>query len=103
CGYNDAFCNCVNWITVRHINGEYTRYYHIQHHSATNLGWIPGAPVSEGDVLGLEGDVGITGGSTSAPRSGPCQPVIPPGTGNCQLHCHFAVVRSTGEIVAPFI
>ena len=107
CGAHGAFCCCVNWIGVRHLNGEISRYYHIRQGTATSLGLAPGVFVIQGQTLGIEGDVGITGGTpgTSPPRTGPCVPTLPSdyptGTG-CQDHLHFAVFRATtGEMVVP--
>jgi len=107
CGFHGAFCCCVNWIGIRHANNEISRYYHIRQNSATNLGLAPGLFVSQGQQLGIEGDVGITAGTpgTSPPRTGPCAPVLPPdypAEFGCQDHLHFAVFRgSTGELLVP--
>lgn len=107
CGNHGDFCCCVNWIGVRHANNEISRYYHIRQNSATALGLAPGVVVVQGQVLGIEGDVGITGGKpgTSPPRTGPCVPQLPPdypsGWG-CQDHLHWGVLRAaTGELMVP--
>ena len=65
CVRNDPTCNasCVNnFVWIRHANGEYTRYAHLQTQSVTDLGWREGNEIRSGEVLGLEGDVGFATG-----------------------------------------
>ncbi len=125
--FNDCGCSglfCANFIEITHANGEISQYVHIAQNSATNAGMFCGKIVSAGEVIGVEGDVGFTCGSESAPRTGTCVMSIPQvcnqtgnacttdadcddGTcgdaGNCFRHLHWQVFReSPGEFVNPF-
>lgn len=106
CGCNAAYGPCANTVQIRHANGEVSSYLHIAQNSATNLGIGVGSVVTQGQQIAVQGDVGWTCGSGSAPRISPgcATPVntIPPGTGNCGPHLHWNVVReTTGQRVNP--
>ena len=102
CGCNSAYGPCANMVQILHANGEVSTYLHIVQNSATSRGIANGVGVTQGQIIGVEGDVGWTCGGGSNPRSGACVPVVPAGTGNCGPHLHWNVVRqSTGERVNP--
>lgn len=103
CGCHSAYGPCANVVRIRHANGEVSTYLHLQQNSATNAGIVNNLLVTQGQTIGIEGDVGWTCGNTSNPRTSSCVPVVPPNTGNCGRHLHWNVVReSTGERVNPY-
>ena len=65
CVRTDPTCNAAcanNYVWIRHTNGEFTKYSHVQFNSVAGLGWSEGDFIQSGEVLGLEGDVGFAGG-----------------------------------------
>lgn len=65
CVRDDPTCNAAcanNFVWIRHTNGEFTKYSHVQFNSVAGLGWSEGDFIQSGEVLGLEGDVGFAGG-----------------------------------------
>lgn len=102
CGCDSQYGACANSVRIRHANGEMAAYVHLQQNSATNAGMAPGVLVSQGDVIGIEGDVGWTCGDGRAPTAGTCLSSVPTGAGNCAPHLHWLVWReSTSERVNP--
>lgn len=102
CGCNSAYGPCGNVVQIQHANGEVSTYVHIAQNSATSRGIANNVVVTQGQAIGVEGDVGWTCGGGSNPRTSSCVPVVPPNTGNCFPHLHWNVVRqSTGERVNP--
>lgn len=56
-------CN-NNFVWIEHANGEWTKYSHVQHNSASKTAGIKaGQQVSAGTFLGLQGDVGCAHGA----------------------------------------
>ncbi len=106
CGCNAAYGPCANVIQIQHANDEVSTYLHIAQNSATNNNIFLNTVVTQGQQIGVEGDVGWTCGGGSAPRTSPgCNSpvnIVPPGTTNCGPHLHWNVVRAaTGERVNP--
>jgi hypothetical protein len=58
-----GFCQQYNnYVWIEHPNGEWTKYSHMGTGTTTALGWVVGAWVNAGDVIGVEGDVGRASG-----------------------------------------
>uniref|UniRef100_A0A0G4I245 Uncharacterized protein n=1 Tax=Chromera velia CCMP2878 TaxID=1169474 RepID=A0A0G4I245_9ALVE len=51
-----------NYVWLEHFNGEWTKYSHFDRLSVTNLGWQVGDTVFVGEILGIEGTAGASGG-----------------------------------------
>ena len=64
--------DCNNYIWIEHVNGEWTKYTHLQTGSITGFGRFVGETVCAGARLGLEGDIGFTSGGASAPPMTAC-------------------------------
>jgi hypothetical protein len=65
CVRSDNSCNsnCINnFIWIRHANGEWSKYTHIQTNSASLFGRSVNEYVTAGTPLGYQGDVGIATG-----------------------------------------
>ena len=102
CGCNSAYGQCGNLVQIQHANGEVSSYLHIAQNSATSRGIAEDVVVTQGQQIGVEGDVGWTCGNGSDPRTSSCVLSVPPGTGDCGPHLHWNVVRqTTGERVNP--
>ncbi|MBX2800123.1 MAG: FG-GAP repeat protein [Myxococcales bacterium] len=50
-----------NAVWIEHDNGEWTKYSHVRHESIPS-GIVPGAEITAGTVIGVEGDVGQASG-----------------------------------------
>jgi len=125
-GHNDCGClpdgvpnpfsaGCGNLLSIVHANGEMSSYLHMQQFSIRNAFGVTdpseliGVYVQQGQMVGLEGDVGRTCGNTSPPRwSAPGNPqgclteaeasTLTP----CGSHVHWNTRRlSTGELLQP--
>lgn len=100
---------CGNRLAIVHDNGEMSDYLHLQQFSIRNTFGVTdpedliGVFVQKGQAVGLEGDVGRTCGSTSAPRWGTCiSQQQAQGLGNCGSHVHWNIRRlTTGELLQP--
>lgn len=65
CQRDDPSCKAGcrnNFVWLRHPNGEYSKYSHIQTGSASAAGRTVGEIISAGTPLGREGDVGFASG-----------------------------------------
>lgn len=56
-GADPKFRNCGNYIVIRHADGTYGEYYHLQAHGARVQ---PGDSVTTGQLLGLSGNTGFS-------------------------------------------
>src|SRR5262245_19729152 len=79
CGCHADFGGCWNLVIVAHANGEYSRHLHIEQWSVSDAGLEVGDPVTAGQIIAREGDVGRTCGANPA-RVGTCLTSVPPGT-----------------------
>ena len=107
CGCNQAYSPCANSVQIQHANDEVSTYLHIALNSAIANGITLNPPtvVTQGQQIGVEGDVGWTCGSGRAANTSPgCNPpvnTVPVGAGACGPHLHWNVVRPNGERVNP--
>lgn len=52
-----------NFVWIEHPNGEWTKYTHLRTGSASiDAGWAAGDPISAGETIGIEGDIGFATG-----------------------------------------
>ena len=81
---NTQSCVCCpefnNYVWIKHVNGEWTKYTHFVTGSVTVLGHEVGDAILSGTVLGQEGDVGCADG----------------------IHLHFEVAYPTTDQDPPF-
>lgn len=103
-----------NYVFLRHLNGEWTKYSHFQTGSVVANGWSVGDWIDAGQVLGLEGDVGFAGGvhvhfevgvpdAIAATPPGPGDPSYDPlgiNPANCQV-CGFPNGSDDDSVMLP--
>jgi murein DD-endopeptidase MepM/ murein hydrolase activator NlpD len=59
-GPSPEFANSLNYITIRHSNGEFSEYAHLGKDSVSNLGLRVGSSVEKGQKIGTVGKTGWT-------------------------------------------
>ena len=105
-----AIAPCANKIKIRHAFGEVSSYGHLKQFSmadafgVSDASEIVGMAVTQGQIIGVEGDVGRTcGNEKDGPRWGTCiTEDEAEDLGDCGKHTHWWVRReSTDEFVQP--
>jgi hypothetical protein len=100
---------CGNKIAIQHANGEVSAYLHLMQFSIRNTFGVSdpqvliGTFVSQGQMVGIEGDVGRTCGNDGPPRWGSCvTEEQAEDLTNCFRHAHWNVRDiTTGEFLLP--
>ena len=93
---------CVNFVNITHAHGETSGYFHLEQFSARDNGIVCGMFVTQGTIIGIEGDVGITCGDDHDPRDGPCYESLS-SDGQCERHLHWAVYRGAPDPNEPYL
>lgn len=86
CCYDSKCAPCNNYVVIRHEDGEYSYYLHIQQNSVPDTLAV-GTFVKQGTVIARQGDVGWSGGNgrSAVPCNGSSV------GGKCGVHLHFGV------------
>lgn len=87
--------NYNNYVWIEHPNGEWSKYTHLATGSVPGT-LVVGGPVTAGQVLGIEADVGRATGAPSC--------MGPPSTAGCGRHLHHEIAVPTDPTDdTPFI
>lgn len=77
-------CENNNYVWIAHDNGEWTKYSHLSHKSASvDAGLSPGDSINVGQFVGIEDDIGCASGDhlhwEVAVPDDPADPIVPEG------------------------